>query len=472
VRFHQPSRIRRATEVRLLIDKDRLKIVDEDLRISPNLAAEMGHDLAHLVEMARRNGGVVVRPFPIHVPGSLGEQDLVFVESVPPIIDTRRFLQTIIDRGFLNHATATAAMPILESLDAGSDHPVNAKLDGPVYLHELAVDYFQAADLLDRIANCGFQLYVSPDLRIEQHTLIHAEEEGRRLAGLLDDVRRFLRDKISDGRVCFLPVQRVQDGDRDKDSIDLERDVQTLKEVLSDFGGCAAVCIDDRFVNRHATATDKTGKSVPILTAVDLLRSLRLAEKLPDTDWFEMLHVLRECGFVLVPIEADELVNRLTSAALDKDGTIRETYELRIIRQYIATLRAREVVKSDEVDFLNRLSIATIFALRDLWNDERIPIEKAAACSNWLKRFCLPNPTDWMAYGDVAKREELLVNVVVLLVRLIPIFASRQAEYCAWLNCEVMEPFAPAAPGLLDRIAADVAEYISVETEELAQDEA
>lgn len=206
------------------------------------------------------------------------------------------------------------------------------------------------------------------------------------------------------------------------------------------------------------------------MTTVDLLRTLRLAGRLQDSEWFYMLHVLRECGFVLVPIEADELVNRLKSAALDNDGTIRETFELRILRQYIATIRAREVVKSDEVDFLNRLSIATVLALRDLWNDECIPIEKAVACSNWLKHFSLPNPTDWMAYGDAAKREEIFVNVVVLLVRLIPIFASRHAEYSGWLDRELMQPLAPSAPELLDRIAADVAKYVSVNAEEFAQD--
>jgi hypothetical protein len=36
----------------------------------------------------------------------------------------------------------------------------------------------------------------------------------------------------------------------------------------------------------------------------------------------------------------------------------------------------------------------------------------------------------------------------------------------------VLAPLAPAAPELLDRIAAKIADYIAVNSEELAQDEA
>lgn len=216
VRSCQPSRVRRANEIRSLVDRDRLKIVDEHLSVASNLAEEMGHDLAPLVEAARRNSGVVVRPFPIHAPGSLGERDLMLDEPAPWVIDTRRFVKALLDKGFLDNSAATAAMPILENLDSGSQHQVHWDFDGPIYLHELAVDYLQTADLLEAITKCDLQLHIGPSLRIEQQSLIDAEAEGLRLAEQLDDVRRLLRDKISHGRVYFLPVQRDRDRDRDK----------------------------------------------------------------------------------------------------------------------------------------------------------------------------------------------------------------------------------------------------------------
>lgn len=246
--------------------------------------------------------------------------------------------------------------------------------------------------------------------------------------------------------------------------------MQTLQELMDDASRCEAVCIDDRFVTRHTAVTDRNGKTVPIVTVVDLLRSLRFAEKLQDNEWFGILHGLRECGFVLTPVEADELVSRLRPATLDAEGAIRETHELRTIRQYIALVRGREVVRSDEIDFLIRLGLAVVATLRELWKDEGMPIEKVVACSTWLQRFVLPSPIDWMAFGDPAKREEALAEVVVLLVRLIPIFVSRQAEYSAWLDREVLAPLRPAAPELLDRIAAKIADYIAINSEELAQD--
>ena len=425
VRFHQPSLVRRATEIRSLIGRNTLRIVDEQLTVPPNLAAKLGRDLAHLVEAARRNGGVVVRPFPIHAPGSLGEQDVVLDEPAPPIIDTRRFLKGLLDNGMLDHTTVNAALPILEGLDSGSEHHIDMNFDRPIYFDDLTVSYFQTTGLLGKIAGSGLQLYVGPVLRAEQQALMDAEEEGRRLAEQLDEARRLLRDKISDGRVTFLPVQRERDRDGDGEGVDLEEGVRTLRELWSDVSRCEAVCADDRFVTRHTAVTDRNGKTVPIVTAVDLLRSLHLAGRLRDSDWFGMLHALRECGFVLIPVEADELVSRLRSVTLDPEGAIRETHELRIIRQYIALVRGREVVRSDEIDFLARLGLAAIVALRELWKDESMPIEKVVACSTWLQCFVLPSPIDWMAFGDPVEREEAFVQVVVFLVRMIPIFVSR-----------------------------------------------
>jgi hypothetical protein len=470
VRFHQPSLVTRAMEIRSLIDRGALRMMHEQPIVPPALVAELGQDLARLVEAARRIDGVVVRPFPIHTPGGLGEQEVTFDEPAPPIIDTRRFLAGLLDDGILDHTTATTALPILERLDSGSEHHVDVNFDHPIYLDELTVNYLQTAGLLGRIAGSGLQLYVNPALRAEQQALIEAEDDGRRLAEQLDQVRRLLRDKISDGRVTFLPVQRERDRNGDSESAGLEEGVRTLRELWSDVSRCEAVCVDDRFVTRHTAVTDRNGKTVPIVTAVDLLRSLRLAGRLQDSEWFGMLHGLRECGLVLIPVEADELVNRLRSATVDAEGAIRETHELRIIRQYVGIVRGRDVVKSDEIDFLTRLGLAVVATLRELWKDGSMPTEKVVACSTWLQHFVLPSPIDWMAFGDPGKREEAFADLVVLLVRLISIFVSRQAEYSAWLDREVLAPLAPAAPQLLDHIAARIADYIEVNSEELAHD--
>ena len=468
VRFHQPSIVKRAIEIRSLIEKEVLQIVDEQTMVSPGFAAEVGYDLARLVEAARRNGGIVVRPFPIHTPGGLGEQEAVLEEPAPPIIDTRRFLNALRDHGILDHATATGALPIIESLDSGSEHHIDINFDGPIYFDDLAINYFQTAGILGRIGGSGLKLYASPTIRAEQQTLIDAEEDGRSLAEQLDQIRRLLRDAISDGRVTFLPMQRERDTDSENEVF--EEGVRTLREVLGDVSRCDAVCIDDRFATCHATVTDRRGKAVPILMTFDVLRSLRVAGKLQDGQWFAILHGFRECGFVLVPVEADELVNDLKSSTLHVDGTVRETHELRIMRQYIALVRGREVVRNDEMDFLIRLGLASIATLRELWKDDGMPIEKILACSTWLRRFVLPSPIDWKAFGAPVKREEAFVQVVVFLVRLIPIFVSRQDEYSAWLEREVLSPLVPAAPELLDRIAVGVADYVSVDSEELAKD--
>jgi hypothetical protein len=65
VRFHQPSRVREAEEVRALLDQERLKM-DQPLPEPPAwLVNEVGRDLAEILEAARAAGGRVIRPYPI-----------------------------------------------------------------------------------------------------------------------------------------------------------------------------------------------------------------------------------------------------------------------------------------------------------------------------------------------------------------------------------------------------------------------
>ena len=465
VRFHQPSLTRRATELRALLDQGALQILDEQPPPPADLAAEVGQDLAELLEAARRDGGTVVRPFPIHRPASLGEQEASLGEPPPPITDTRGFLQALLDAGLLDHETTAATLRLLERLDRGSKHTTGIDLEAPIYLDGLAVDYFHMAGVLTRIADLGLQLRVLPDLRAEQQALIDAEEGGQRLAERLDGLRRMLRDHIAYRRVGLLPMPREAD-----DEQPFLEEIRTLRELFVDVSKCDAVCVDDRFAARHAGVTDRNGKVVPVVTTLDLLHSLRLTGRLADSEWLSALHGLRERAFVLVPGEADEFVRHLKAGRLNADGSVRETYELRTVRQYLAMLRARDVVRPDEIDLLGRLGLACIAALRGLWQDESLPAEKVCACSTWLWRFVLPSPLDWAAFGTPAERQEAFVRLVVLLLSLIPIFVARQSEYLAWLEQEVLAPLAQADPHLLDRIAAEMGERIRDWTEEFAQD--
>ena len=65
VRFHQPSRVEEAEEIRALIDQGHLKMGQSLPKPPEWLVNEVGRDLAELLEAARLTGGRVVRPHPI-----------------------------------------------------------------------------------------------------------------------------------------------------------------------------------------------------------------------------------------------------------------------------------------------------------------------------------------------------------------------------------------------------------------------
>ena len=66
VRFHQPSRIKNAEEIRELIEKGQLRPVASSIEPPPWLVEEVGRDLAEMLEAARINNGRVVRSRPIY----------------------------------------------------------------------------------------------------------------------------------------------------------------------------------------------------------------------------------------------------------------------------------------------------------------------------------------------------------------------------------------------------------------------
>ena len=66
VRFHQPSRIKDAEHLRELIEKGQLKLAKITAKPPEWLVAEVGQDLAEMLEQARIENGRVVHPRPVY----------------------------------------------------------------------------------------------------------------------------------------------------------------------------------------------------------------------------------------------------------------------------------------------------------------------------------------------------------------------------------------------------------------------
>ena len=161
-------------------------------------------------------------------------------------------------------------------------------------------------------------------MKNDQAAIIEANREGERLAKTLDDIRVTLRDALDGGQVIFMPRHHGREEETELMGW-LYQAAPTLAQILRDASSCDAVCVDDRFFNRHQTLTDQAGHTVPIVCVLDLLQHLEVHGVISTEEKHRALHKLRQGGYVLVPATLDELEKYLRNAPFDQEGCLIES---------------------------------------------------------------------------------------------------------------------------------------------------
>lgn len=477
-RFHQPSRVRAAEEVRALIDTGGLRaMVGPSAEPPPWLMHEVGDELACLLAAARAEGGMVVHPSPVRKVSSFtGEPaDLRDYEDV--VISVSAFVALLRREGELDRGAVDRAQTRLRTLgDAGG--PSAESLCGPagkvIYLDGLAIDYLQASGILARVAAAGLDLRIHPRLRDEQSALVEANQEGEALAREIDDVRSALREARLAGRATFLP-RGV--GDEEGRLRDLMAAASTLLGFLRHLGHCVAVACDDRMVNRNPTLSDREGRSVPTVCVPDILRFLQKRERITEAERWDALHGLRLGGFALVPLEAGELEARLRHAPARDGDPLVESSELRAVRQNLARLAGLEAIEPrSEGGYVDHLSLVAVEVACRLWVDDNVPVARALACTDWVWRYVafraaswVPEPRDRGADDRIG--EALLARLAVWLQPMPGVARDRHRAFLEWLDREVLWPLLPANADLVDQLADRIGSNIELWSEEAGGDE-
>lgn len=192
-------------------------------------------------------------------------------------------------------------------------------------LCELAEEPVVLEVFLDR-----FNVFVSAqDLEVDRRELHEAGE--------MEELRQWvegLRLKLADGLASNPPRFRLHElrstGPEHEEGIRGSVEYRFLTSLLeSDMKG-VTVWSDDRFINAYRTTS-----SAPIVTTLDILRSLRVEEAIDKDEYFDKLLRLRRGGFQFIPIGCEELLYHLGSAPV-RDGGVMETPELRTLRRTLA----------------------------------------------------------------------------------------------------------------------------------------
>ena len=298
-------------------------------------------------------------------------------------------------RGYIDFHTHERADHFLSTRDqAPNIEDDSSFLERRIYLDDLAVGYLQTAGIFQAACHCGLDLWVHPSMQKEQIAIIEANREGKRLADTLDDIRTTLRDALERGEAIFMPRHRWREEETELEW--LYQAAPTVAHMLKGAGQCDAVCVDDRFFNRHQALTDTAEHTVPIVCVLDLLQHLAVHSVISTEEKHEAFHKLRQAGYGLVPVTLGELEQYVRHAQFDHAGHVIESVQMRILRQTLMSIRTLDTITlPTETPFLEQMQLGCMITIRRLWTDEALPVEGAVALPHWIWGNVAPSPIDW-----------------------------------------------------------------------------
>ncbi len=362
--FHQPSQVRRAREVRRLLDAGHLHQF-EGSTPPPTVEQEVGDNIARCLLAAQtfddEDGSqkIVVRPYPFFQPGSLLEvmADVSgFEEHIAGTIDVVNALQ---NAGHLTEEERTNALAFLQLHETPWPHDPKVEPGATLYLDDVAIAYFQHLKLLHRLAQAGFKVFINSSEVDRVDELINLDEFGAEARRTVEDIQVAIRDSIATGKVT---LGRLVLSDRENDVNDSHPSFSMIGEVLN----VDALVIDDRFINKHPT-TNVT----PNVTTIDVLAGMAEDGAITKDQLTQAMTLLRQAGAIFVPHRAGE-IEQLLNAAPTSGSEVLETAELRAVRESITRVRMTDALQlPNESEWIDNLTKELLSALSEPHRDCR-----------------------------------------------------------------------------------------------------
>ena len=165
VRFHQPSLIEAAKQVRGLQIRGRLRTAENMAAPPQAISEEIGYELAALFETVRHYEGKVVCVLPIHKVSSLMEQQADTSEYDDLILSIMDFCTLLHQEGKIDAADFQRAKLFLNRQgQAEHSNPLPSIFNGPIYIDRLVLIYLQNAKILESIASAGLDIRIHPNV--------------------------------------------------------------------------------------------------------------------------------------------------------------------------------------------------------------------------------------------------------------------------------------------------------------------
>ena len=465
VPFHQPSRVEGAKHIADHIAASRLHVlqdqeVDED--VCPN---DVGESLQRLVCAAQQNNGIVIVSPPIYKAGSLLEEEVDSSGFVERVCGLQELIDFLFDESEFGEEESLVMRKDL--LDDGVRWKSFGKLErnSVIYLDGLVVEKLERLGIVNRLSQVFKQLVIDRGVRDDAIALIEYSERQHEVEELIHGVRRLVYQGIKQGKVRLSPQTYIK-RNIEQDQFD-GKYALSLSQLLNDVGEAEAVVVDDRALNKLNEISFKNGQRKPLVTGVDILKTLVSEEGMSQEHYFRTLQQLRKAGALFVPIDREELI----TSVLKGDPITTQSFEIKAVADYIDFVRVRNILQlPQEMPWLGRVCLEILWAIRDLWITEQPVKIVEAACQRLLD--ILPDPYDWV--GDNADESLLdwarlhyVIRITFLGDGLSIPDTDRRRVYLDWVESVVIQPMVKVDPSIMEDSKRYSLQTLSKITEEV-----
>ncbi|MDE2734741.1 MAG: HNH endonuclease [Gemmatimonadota bacterium] len=449
IEFHQPSRIRDASQIRDLLATGALEKFSPSTVSDNDLSEQVGKELALFIAEAEKGGlednsqHIVVQPSPVHRVSSLMQEEADLTEYATVLSSCQSIVDKLRQKGHITTSEEKKARAYLKLHE--KPWPKQPEIaDGAIlYLDYLAVDYFLHLGILEKLQTAGFKAIISPIKQSETNQLISYESISGKAKNVIERIRSVVNSRIELGKI---KVGKLTNANPSADQSISEHPTAGVFSLMKD---CNAIVTDDRFLNQHANFG--AGDSfMPIFSTLDLIDMLVSTDSKTNEERMEYRTRLRQAGYIFIPVSETELAHHLNASTVE-DGKVVETAELKAIKENILCIRMRTWLQlPKETPWLNTSLIAFIRVMKRLW--------KAGANFSDVRVL-----SDWiMAQIDIRGWEHSFGkehgdNIIktghgayILLVLTPPDDVSQQVkgEYWSWVEEMILTSIKEQSPNL------------------------
>lgn len=458
--FHQPSRIAEVKPLAVLQAEGKIRVFGENGDVA--LIEEVGEEAASLLKAAHNQGGQLVHPGILFKVGSAMEEHAELGAMATLVTDPVDVANGLRRDGRITDTERDDGIDYLQR--TGSTARCDVISGAPLFVDGLALQYLQQAKLLQPLINSEHVISIHQSTVDEWRALLATEPQTEEMKAALDDIRLVLREGLISGKVQFLTQSRRQRGQLNETAL------LPVMDLLEDISPVEAAVVDDRMFADNSLLTDSNGTTVPLLSSLDLLDTLVTRDTMRTDEYRHALHTLRVRCFFCIPILPVDLLLYIEDTSAN-DGQVRETAELRGIREYLARLHSTDVLcTQSDLEYLDSIWNCGTYVIAKLWANETMPFADTVAKADWIVANVIPNIELAMRFALDGPDRIHKVAAIQAGANLLGFSsnAERRQAQATWFRDSCLADYLPANCDVLDEIASQAADALVRRTQEIS----